>query len=137
MATLEDVRRIALSLPEVYEQQDGHRGSATWRVKREYVVWERNPGKTDLKRLAELGRSWPDGPTTAVHVEGIAIKEAMLESSPETFFTIPHFEGYPAVLFRLDAIDLEYLEDLITESWLIRAPRRLAQKWLAENRPSE
>ena len=133
MATLNDVRRIALSLPEVYETPDGHRGTATWRVKKEYVAWERNPGKTDLKRLEEIGQSWPEGPTAAVHVEGLAIKEAMLASNPDIFFTIPHHDGYPAILFRLDVIEPKFLEELIIESWLIRAPKRLAGKWLREH----
>ncbi len=137
MVTLEDVRRIALSLPEVYETPDGHRGTATWRVKKEYIALERNPGKTDLKRLAELGRSWPEGPTAAVHVDGLEIKAALISTHPDIFFTIPHFEGYPAVLIQLDHIDLDHLEELIIESWLIRAPKRLAKQWLAERDSAE
>jgi hypothetical protein len=48
------------------------------------------------------------------------------------YFTIPHFDGYPAVLVRLDRIGVEELEEVITEAWLLRAPKRLAQAFLAE-----
>lgn len=136
MATLDDVRRIALALPEMYEQPSGQRGTATWRVKQDYIVWERTPGKTDLKQLAALGRSWPDGPVGAVLVEGIALKEALLSGFPDTFFTIPHFDTLDAVLFHLDRIELDHLEDLIIDAWLLKAPRRIAKQWLAENRPA-
>ena len=135
MATLEDVRRIALALPDMYEKPSGQRGTATWRVKQDYIVWERTPGKTDLKQLAELGRSWPEGPVAAVLVDGTAFKEALLSGFPDVFFTIPHFNALDAVLFHLDAIDLDHLEELIIDAWLLKAPRRVVRQWLAEHRP--
>ena len=48
------------------------------------------------------------------------------------FFTIPHFDGYPAVLARLDRVSGEDLEELVTEGWLARAPRRLVEQFLSE-----
>ena len=137
MATLDDIRRIALALPEVYEAPNGHTGRPTWRVKKDYLVWERLPTKSDLKQLERLGREWPSGTIGAVHVEGENIKEALVSTWPDVFFTIPHFEGYPAVLFHLDRIDLDHLEELIIETWLDRAPRRIVKAWLAEHRPDE
>ena len=68
-------------------------------------VWERGPSKADLAKLAELGRRWPDGTIVGVRTDGLDGKEALLGSFPEIFFTIPHFDGYPAVLVRLDAIE--------------------------------
>lgn len=133
MTTLDDVRRIALALPEVYEQIDGHRGGAVWRTKRGLVAWERPPGKTDLAQLEELGREWPEGIVLGIRVDGDAAKEALLAGFPEALFTIPHFDGYPAVLVRLDVIDPDLLRELIVDSWLGRIPKRLARQWLAEN----
>lgn len=133
MITLDDVRRIALALPEVFEQIDGHRGGAVWRTKRGTVVWERPPGRTDLARLAELGREWPTGVVLGIRVDGADTKRALLAGFPDSLFTIPHFDGYPAVLAHLDRIDGDLLRELIIDAWLGRIPKRLAQRWLAEN----
>ncbi len=133
MTTLDEVRRIALALPEVFEQIDGHRGGAVWRTKRGTVVWERPPGKTDLAQLAALGREWPPGVVLGIRVDGADAKAALLAGFPESLFTIPHFDGYPAVLARLDVIDPELLRELVVDAWLGRIPKRLAQQWLAEH----
>ena len=133
MATLDDVRRIALSLPEANEAVDGHRGGAAWRVGTGLFVWERGPSKADLSALAALGRTWPDGPIVGVRTEGLEGKEALLGTFPEVFFTLPHFDGYPAVLVRLDRIEVDHLREVITDAWLVKAPRRLAKEWLADH----
>ena len=134
-ATLDDVRALALSLPETHEALDGHRGGASWRTRAGLFVWERGPGKTDLAQLAQQGRSWPDGPVVGVRTEGLDGAQALLESFPDVFFTIPHFEGYPAVLVRLEKIDLDLLREIVTDAWLLRAPKRIAREWLAEHPP--
>ena len=137
MATLDDVRAIALGLPEVIEQSEGHGGGCAWRTKRGLIVWERGPRTSDVKQLAEIGRSWPEGAVAAIHIQGAEFKDALLGGNPDVFFTIPHFQGYPALLFRLDAIDQDLLEELIVEAWLARVPKRVAKAWLAEHRPAE
>ena len=131
--TLDDVRTIALALPGVEEDIDGHRHGGTWRTGNGAFAWERGPSKADLAKLAELGREWPDGPVIGVRTEGLDGKEALLGSFPDVFFTIPHFDGYPAVLVRLDAIDLEQLREVVTDAWLLKAPKRVAKEWLAEH----
>jgi hypothetical protein len=70
-----------------------------------------------------------------VRTDGLDGKEALLGSFPEQFFAIPHFDGYPAVLVRLDAIDAELLREVVTDAWLLRAPKRLAEAWLAAHPP--
>ena len=105
MPTLDDVRAIALSFPETIEKVDGHRGGAGWRTPDGLFVWERGPSKADVAALAALGRTWPDGPVVGVRTDGLDGKEALLGTFPEVFFTIPHFDGYPAVLVRLDVIE--------------------------------
>lgn len=133
MPTLDDVRAIAMAFPGVEEKESGHTGGPTWRTSRGLVVWERPPTKADLTTLDALGREWPNGPVVAVHTDGIETKEALIESFPDAFFTIPHFDGYPAVLVTLEAIDPAQLTEVITDSWLERVPKRVASQWLAEH----
>jgi hypothetical protein len=135
MASLDDVRAIALSLPETHEAVDGHRGGAAWRTGTGLFVWERGPGKADLVKLADLGRSWPESPVVGVRTDGLDGKQALLESFPDAFFTIPHFDGYPAVLVRLDRIDLDLLREVVTDAWLLKTPKRIAKEWLAAHPP--
>lgn len=137
MATIDDVRAIALSLPETHEAVDGHRGGASWRTRDGLFAWERGPSKADLAKLAELGRSWPDGPVVGVRTDGLDAKQALLESFPDAFFTIPHFDGYPAVLVRLEGIDADLLREVVIDAWVVKAPKRVAKEWLAQNAPGD
>jgi hypothetical protein len=73
----------------------------------------------------------PEGPILGAHVEHVGIKEALLTDDPHVFFTTPHFDGYPAVLVRLNRMAVPELEELIVEAWLARAPKRLANEYLA------
>jgi hypothetical protein len=72
----------------------------------------------------------PEGPILGARVEHLLAKEALLADDPTVYFTTPHFDGYPAILVRLDRIGLEDLQELIVEAWLARAPRRLAKAYL-------
>lgn len=132
MATIDDVREIALVLPGVEEQVNGHSGEAAWGVRRGQFAWMRGPTATDLRQLAELGRSWPAGPVLGVRVGSLEEKEELLAAEPDWLFTIPHFDHYPALLVRLDAIDRDRLAEIIADAWLDRAPKTVAKAWLAE-----
>ncbi|SDT07835.1 MmcQ/YjbR family DNA-binding protein [Microlunatus soli] len=127
MATLEDVRRIAMSLPETSEKVSW--GSVMWRVKDRGFVWERPLGKRDREAL---GAAAPDGEILGVRVADDGEKEALLQSEPDKFFTIPHFDGYPAVLLRLSTIGAEESTEVITDAWLDRAPKRVAAAFLEQ-----
>lgn len=133
MASLDDVRRIALALPGVSEKTGGHLGAPAWFTKAGLVAWERPPTKADLRQLGERGQRWPDATVIAVRVEGDQTKNALLQTYPDAFFTIPHFDGYPAVLVRLDLVDEDLLRETITDAWLLRVPARTAKAWLAEH----
>jgi hypothetical protein len=109
VATEDDVRRIALSLPETIEKP--WFGSPGFRVK--------DKGFLRIRSEAEGG--------LVVFVSDLGEKEALLASEPEKFFTTPHYDGHPTVLVNLPAIDVDELRELITESWLIRAPRGCAR----------
>jgi hypothetical protein len=126
MADLEQVRSLALALPETSERLS--RGSIQWRVKDKLFVWERPLGKKDR---ADLGDGAPGGLILGARVEHELAKRALIEDAPDVFFTIPHFDGYPAILVRMDAIDAATLEEVVTEAWLCRAPPKLADQFNA------
>ena len=101
MATWADVERIALALPETSEGLS--REQRHWRVKDKGFVWERPLRRSDLEAL---GDSAPDGPILGVRVEHLMAKDALLADDPDVYFTTPHFDGYPAVLVRLERISV-------------------------------
>jgi hypothetical protein len=127
MASWEDVSRIALSLPETAERESGQGGGLQWRVRDKGFVWERPLRRADLEALGDAA---PAGPILGVRVPDLGAKEAILADDPAVYFTIPHFDGYPAVLVRLDRIGVPELHELIVEAWLDRAPKRLARQYL-------
>jgi len=127
VASWDDVRRIALGLPETSERP-AH-GNAAWRVRDKLFVWER---PLRGKEVEELGAAAPEGPILGARVEDLVAKEAMIGDEPELYFTTSHFEGYPSVLVRLERIGERDLEELIVEAWLCRAPKRLAAAYLEE-----
>ncbi len=92
VASWDDVRRIALGLPETSERPS-YDGVAAWRVKDKPFVWER---PLRGKELHELGPAAPDGPILGVRVADLGVKEALLADDPGLFFTTPHFDGYPS-----------------------------------------
>jgi hypothetical protein len=96
-------------------------------VKDKLFVWER---PLRPKEIEVLGASAPDGPILGARVEHAGAKEALLADDPRVFFTTPHFDGFPAILVRLELIAGEDLEEVVTEAWLVRAPRRLAEAYL-------
>ena len=131
MASFDDVRRIALGLPETSERPQW--GNASWRVRNKPFVWERPLRPADLRALGDAA---PDGPILGVRVEHLIAKEALLADDPGVYFTTPHFDGYPAVLVRLDEITLEELEEVIAEAWLCQAPKRLGREYMESRGPA-
>jgi hypothetical protein len=133
MATWSDVSRIAAALPETVEQpasadaDSWWLGAAQWRVKDKLFAWGRPLRKGDREALGDAA---PDGPILAASVPDLGVKEALIGDDPGVFFTTPHFDGYKAVLVRLDVISAADLEQLLVEAWLARAPKRLAAAYL-------
>jgi hypothetical protein len=110
VATEDDVRRIALSLPETVEKP--WYGTPGFRVK--------DKGFLRIRSNAEGG--------LVLFVADVAEKEMLLQSDPEKFFTTPHYDGYPAVLVNLPAVDVDELRELITDSWRLKAPKRVLKE---------
>jgi hypothetical protein len=126
MATWEDVERLALAMPEAGVRLSW--GNRHWTVRKKGFVWERPLRRSDREALGDAA---PDGPILGARVEHLVAKEALLADDPEIFFTTPHFDGYSAVLVRLDRIDVEALEEVVVEAWLASAPPRLVREYLA------
>ena len=125
MATWRDVRRLALALPGASESSS--RDHAAWTVNDKFFVWERPLRKSDLEAL---GAKAPKGPILGVRTSGLEMKEALIASKPRVFFTTPHFEGYPAVLVKLDKIAVGDLREIIVEAWVARAPKKAVDAFL-------
>jgi hypothetical protein len=126
MATWADVRSIASELPATSETSE-----RTWRVRDKLFVLERPLRVADR---VHLGDRAPADPPLGFRVADLGVKEALLASAPDVYFTTPHFDGYPMVLARLDALDVSELREIVVDAWLSRAPRTLAGEWLAEHR---
>ena len=130
MVRLEEVARIALELPEVAEGE--RHGNRTWSVGKKAFAWERPFSKADLRRFGN--ETPPDGPIVAVTVEDLGEKEAVLASGTKGIFTIPHFDGYPAVLIQLKVVTRRVLREALVDGWLAVAPPKLAEEFMARRR---
>ncbi len=117
MADQDDVRRIALSLPAATEDDDGFR----FRVEGKAFTW------VWLERPAPKAARVPNPEAIAVRVAGETDKDALLALDERVFFTEPHYDGYPAILVHLPAIDTDLLRDVLTGGWRCQAPKRLTR----------
>jgi len=121
---------MALDLPDVTEGE--RHGNRTWSVAGKVFAWERPFSKADLRRFGDA--TPPAGPIFAVRVEDLGEKEAVLAANPKAFFTIPHFDGYAAVLIQLKTVTKAALRAAIVDGWLACAPPKLADEYLESSR---
>jgi len=113
-------------MPETSETTS--RGNSMWLLKDKHFVWERSLRKADCPAL---GSAAPCGPVLGARVEHLGTRDGLQADNPRMIFTTPHFDDYPSVLVRLDEVSANELQELIVESWLAQAPKRLAHAYLA------
>jgi hypothetical protein len=130
VATLDDVARIAAALPEVTEGE--RHGNRTWAVDGKVFAWERDFSKADIRRFDDS--TPPAGDILAVRVADLGEKEAVLDESRKGFFTIPHFDGYAAVLIQLEVATKRAVREAILDGWLACAPTAVAERYLQERK---
>jgi len=123
VATQDDVRRIAIALPGVSEATGGFAFSVDHDGKAKAFVW------IWMERVTPKKPRVPNPGVIAARVANDRDKAALLGADPDTFFTEPHYNGYPAVLVRLDAIENDELAELLTDAWRCAAPRRLVAEF--------
>jgi hypothetical protein len=122
MADQDDVRRIALSLPGTEEARDRFAVSVRNKDKLKGFVW------VWLERVEPKKARVPRPDVIAVRVANLVEKDILLSMDTTKFFTEPHYNGFPAVLVRLPAVDAAELEELITDAWRCQAPSALVQQ---------
>jgi hypothetical protein len=127
MVSIEDAARMASELPEVTEGE--RHGNRTWWVAGRAFAWERPFSLADIRRFGDA--TPPDGPILAVRVEDLGEKEAVVAAQPKALFTIPHFDGYPAILIQLKTVTKRTLREAIVDGWLACAPQKLADAYVA------
>src|SRR5439155_13263749 len=118
MATQKDVRRVALSLPgaEQVFRHGGYAYSVPNRGKLKEFVW------VWMERVTPRKPRVPNFDVIAVRVADLDERDRLLAESPGKFVTDPHYDGFPAVLVRLEAVRLPELRKLLTEGSRCRAP---------------
>ena len=121
MATWDDVAAVCRELPGTSELRSAS-GRRRWQVRGKTFLRERPLHRKDLD---EMGDAAPTGPVLVAAVADEGVKAALLADEPERYFTTSHFDGWAAVLVRLDRLDLAALRELAVEAWAARAPRRL------------
>src|SRR5258708_3983219 len=121
MATRADVRRIALSLPAAEEASDHFAFSVPRNGKLKGFVW------VWMERVTPKKSRVPNPGVIAVRVANVGQRDLLISAEPAKFFTEPHYNGFPAVLVRLDAVSVADLKLLIAEAWRCQAPPELAE----------
>ena len=130
MQSIEDVARAALALPQVTEAE--RHGNRTLFVAGKAFAWERPFSKADIRRFG--GERVPDGPILAVRVADLGEKQAALAEQTKGVFTIPHFDGFSAVLIHLKVAAKRAVRDAIIDGWLACAPSELGDDYVARSR---
>jgi hypothetical protein len=123
--TLDELAELALALPEVVEAD--RRGQRVWSVAGKSFAWERRFSKADIRRYEDA--PVPVGDIVAICTADLEEKQAVLAAAAKGFFTIPHFDGYPAVLVELKRAGKKAVREALVDGWLACAPAELARSY--------
>ena len=126
MADLNDVQRIELSLPETTMDDNRIAFAVNNKGKRKGIAW------VWMERVHPKQARVPNLSVIAIRIRDLAEKDMLLAARPSTLFTEPHYNGFPAVLARLGAIDVDELEGLIRNAWRCQAPAALVRSFDAQ-----
>src|SRR4051812_40507677 len=122
MSTQADVRRIALALPGVEESTDHFAFSVPGKPKPKGIAWVWN------ERVVPKQPKVPNPAVLAVRVANLAEKDLIIANEPAKYFTEPHYNGFPAVLVRLEAVTVADLRPLLEEAWRCLTPASLVRE---------
>ncbi|HVV77466.1 MAG TPA: hypothetical protein VHC43_15680 [Mycobacteriales bacterium] len=131
MVTLDQVAKACLTLPGVEEVD--RRGQRTWKLGEKTFAWERTFSKADIRRYGDA--PIPSDPIVAVRVADEAEKAAVLAQGRSGFFTIPHFDGFSAVLIELGRAKAAEVRESLIDGWLVYADEAAARKVLGQRKP--
>ena len=123
MADLNDVQRIALSLPETTLDDERIAFSVNHKGKRKGIAW------VWMERVHPKQARVPNLSVLAIRVRNLTEKDMLLAARPSTLFTEPHYNGFPAVLVRLAVIDADELDGLLRNAWRCQAPAALVRSF--------
>jgi hypothetical protein len=133
VSTLADAKRLAMKLPGVTRKVGGHipkqwGASVEAKPKPKGFVW------VWMERIDPKKARVPNEAVIAVRTADLSDKDMLLASDPEVFFTEPHYNGFPAVMVRLEAVTVVELEVILTNAWRCVAPRELVERKTSRRR---
>ena len=123
MAGLTDLQRIALALPETTQEEGRLAFAVLNKGKPKGIAW------VWLERVEPKKARVPNPAVIAIRVRNNLEKEMLVEADPTKFFTEPHYNGFPAVLVRLAAVEVAELEALLLTAWRCQAPPALVKSF--------
>lgn len=123
MANLDDLRAIALSFPETVQEEGRLAFAVLNKGKPKGIAW------VWLERIDPKKARVPNPEVIAIRVRNDLEKQMLIEAQPDKFFTEPHYNGFPAILVRLAAVDVDELEMLLFNAWRCQAPPTLVKSF--------
>jgi hypothetical protein len=118
VATFKDVIRISTEWPEVTVSTSYATPALKVRGTSFCRLWgERDRSKSDV-----------EDDVLVVFCE-LDEKEFLLAESDGSIFTAAHYDGYGAVLVRLDGVEEKLLAALLEESYLLKAPASIRRQF--------
>ncbi len=125
MTTFAEVETFALALPET-TSTPSYGGAPALRVNKKLIGRLRAEMADDVDDLT----GGPFGEVLMLRVADLGEKDALLAAESGTYFTIPHYDGYPSVLVRLARADDRELRELVVEAWMRAAPKRALKAYV-------